>query len=86
MLTRLRPILALIAGIEAPRTRTMGHAGAYITYGGSDAKAKIHALKEAGAILVSHPAQCGDVLKPLLEQRVARASLRTAHDRVSIFR
>lgn len=80
----MRPILALVAGIEAPRNRTMGHAGAYVTYGDGDAKAKIHALKEAGATIVTHPPQFGDVLKPLLEQRVARATLRITQDTVSI--
>ena len=60
----------------------MGHAGAYLDYGGTDAKAKIRALEEAGATIVTHPAQFGDVMKPLLEQRMAKASFRSAHGMV----
>ncbi len=61
----------------------MGHAGAYVGYAGGEAKAKIDALEKAGATIVTHPAHFGNVVKRLLEQRVARASLGSAHGWVS---
>ncbi len=64
----------------------MGHAGAYLNFGGTNAKAKIRALEEAGATIVTHPAQFGDVMKPLLQQRMAKANSRSAHGMVSSWR
>ena len=66
--------MALIGGIEAPQNRIMGHAGAYIGLGGHSAKQKIRILEEAGATIVTHPAQFGDVMKPLLKQPATEAS------------
>ena len=62
----------------------MGHAGASTIHGGSGAKAKIRALEQAGAIIVTHPAQFGDVLKPLLTQRMNKANSGNAPVMVSI--
>ena len=62
----------------------MGHAGASTTHGGSEARAKIRALKEAEVTIVTHPAQFGDVLKPLLEQRTSKANSGSARGMVSI--
>ena len=61
----------------------MGHAGASTMHGGSDARAKIRALEEAGATMVTHPAQFGNVLEPLLKQRIKKADSMSAHSMVS---
>ena len=58
--------MALVAGVQAPLDRVMGHAGACITPLESDAKTKIQALRDAGVILTNHPAKFGETMKSLL--------------------
>lgn len=63
-----KPVMAFVAGGNAPAGRRMGHAGALIAGSGGTAQEKITALKTAGAITVSNPAHIGatarDVLTP----------------------
>ncbi|KUI65774.1 Succinyl-CoA ligase [ADP-forming] subunit alpha, mitochondrial [Cytospora mali] len=58
-----KPIVAVIAGKQAPLDRVMGHAGAFWLPGEPHPNQKIAALKNAGAVLVSHPAYIGRILK-----------------------
>jgi succinyl-CoA synthetase alpha subunit len=61
--------MALIAGLEAPPGRVMGHAGAWAAPGDPDAKHKYKALEQAGAVLVSHPEKFGNGMKTLLSSK-----------------
>ena len=61
-----RPIMALIAGVQAPQGRVMGHAGALHSDGEKDALAKILALEDAGAIITDHPSKFGSGMKQIL--------------------
>lgn len=58
--------MALVGGLEAPKGRVMGHAGAWIAPGEPDARAKYDALQKAGVTLVSHPEKFGPEMKTLL--------------------
>jgi succinyl-CoA synthetase alpha subunit len=54
-----RPVFAYVAGVTAPPETRMGHAGAFISSGGGDARSKIMAMKEAGAVIIDSPAEIG---------------------------
>lgn len=60
--------MALIAGVQAPAGRVMGHAGATIRAGERSAKAKVKALEEAGVTIVNHPSKFGDGMRKLLNR------------------
>ena len=58
--------MALIAGVQAPAGRIMGHAGAMVRAGENSAKAKIKNLEDAGVTIVNHPSKFGERMKQLL--------------------
>ncbi len=58
--------MGLIGGIQAAQGRVMGHAGAFVAPGESDARTKIEALENAGAVIVNHPAKFGEGMSKLL--------------------
>ncbi|KAI9804277.1 MAG: hypothetical protein M1833_007084 [Piccolia ochrophora] len=62
-----KPIVALVAGFEAAPGRVMGHAGAFVAPGESDAVVKAKALTDAGVEVIRHPSQFGSRMKSLLE-------------------
>lgn len=64
-----KPVVSFIAGATAPKGRTMGHAGAII--GGKDdtAEAKKTILNECGIHVVDSPADIGQRMKEVLENR-----------------
>lgn len=64
--------MALVGGLEAPRGRVMGHAGAWAAPGEADGRAKIKALEDAGAVLVNHPEKFGEGMKTLLSNAASR--------------
>ncbi|KAJ7172839.1 succinyl-CoA ligase subunit alpha [Mycena crocata] len=69
-----KPIAALVAGILAPHGRVMGHAGAWAGLGERSAGEKYNALRNAGAVMVDHPAQFGEVMARLLKQQSSSSS------------
>ncbi len=64
-----KPVVSFIAGATAPKGRTMGHAGAII--GGKDdtAEAKKAILNECGVHVVDSPADIGQRMKEVLDNK-----------------
>ena len=58
--------MALIAGVQVPVGRVMGHAGAILRDGESSAKAKIKLLEDSGVLMVNHPSKFGEGMKKCL--------------------
>ena len=61
-----KPVVALIAGKNAPRNRSMGHAGAIVAADGSGSAAnKETKLRQAGVLIAETTAQIVDILAGL---------------------
>lgn len=54
-----KPVVAYVAGLTAPKGKTMGHAGAIISAFGESASEKVEILSEAGVTIASHPSEIG---------------------------
>ena len=61
-----KPVLAYIAGLTAPRGRTMGHAGAIVTGVGESAEEKVEILREAGVGIIQRPSGFGEAVAEAL--------------------
>jgi len=61
-----KPVVGFIAGVTAPKGRTMGHAGAIV--GGEDdtAEAKKRIMRECGIHVVDSPAQIGEKMREVM--------------------
>ena len=54
-----KPVVGFIAGVTAPKGRTMGHAGAIVSGEDESAEAKKAVMRECGIHVVDSPAQIG---------------------------
>lgn len=61
-----KPVLAYIAGLTAPKGRTMGHAGAIVTTAGESAAEKVEILRAAGVGIVLRPSEFGQEVEAAL--------------------
>jgi succinyl-CoA synthetase alpha subunit len=61
-----KPVVGFIAGVTAPKGRTMGHAGAIVSGEEESAEAKKRVLRECGVHVVNSPADIGDKMAELL--------------------
>ncbi|MDQ3569435.1 MAG: succinate--CoA ligase subunit alpha [Actinomycetota bacterium] len=57
-----KPVVAYVAGVTAPAGRRMGHAGAIVSGSKGTAKAKMTALREAGAEVALNPTEAGELM------------------------
>jgi len=61
-----KPVFAYIAGLTAPKGRTMGHAGAIVTSAGESAAEKVEILREAGIGIIVRPSEFGNAVEEAL--------------------
>ncbi|KAL8827759.1 MAG: hypothetical protein Q9170_006884 [Blastenia crenularia] len=66
---RPKPIMALVAGFQAPPITVMGHAGAFSVLFNEKARAKAERLTRQGVVLVNHPSKFGTAMREILEER-----------------
>ena len=57
-----KPVVAYVAGLTAPRGRTMGHAGAIISAFGESASEKVEILSNVGVTVAENPAVIGETV------------------------
>ena len=57
-----KPVVAYVAGLTAPKGRTMGHAGAIISAFGESASEKVEILSAAGVTVAEHPSAIGETI------------------------
>ncbi|MBC6439307.1 MAG: succinate--CoA ligase subunit alpha [Rhodospirillales bacterium] len=62
----IKPVVAYVAGLTAPKGRRMGHAGAIISAFGESAAEKVEILKEAGVTVAPSPAELGSTMADVL--------------------
>ena len=61
-----KPVVSYIAGVTAPPGKKMGHAGAIVSGNKGTAVAKMAALEDAGAVVVSNPTKIGEAIKEVI--------------------
>jgi succinyl-CoA synthetase alpha subunit/malate-CoA ligase subunit alpha len=57
-----KPVVAYVAGLTAPKGKTMGHAGAIISAFGESASEKVEILSQAGVTVADHPGRIGETI------------------------
>lgn len=62
-----KPVVAYVAGLTAPKGRTMGHAGAIISAFGESASEKVEILNAAGVIVAENPAVIGETIANVMQ-------------------
>jgi succinyl-CoA synthetase alpha subunit/malate-CoA ligase subunit alpha len=66
-----KPVIAYIAGLTAPKGRTMGHAGAIISAFGESASEKVEILTAAGVTVAENPSVIGETIAKVLRRKAA---------------
>ena len=63
-----KPVVSLIVGRNAPKGKSLGHAGAIVSGNTGTAASKIAALTDAGVHVVKNPVELAETVKALLNQ------------------
>lgn len=63
-----KPVIALIVGRNAPKGKSLGHAGAIISGSFGTAESKIAALKNAGVTVVKNPVELANAVRAAYEK------------------
>ena len=63
-----KPVIAYIAGLTAPKGRTMGHAGAIISAFGESASEKVEILTAAGVTVAENPSVIGETIARVMKK------------------
>ncbi len=66
-----KPVIAYIAGLTAPKGRTMGHAGAIISAFGESASEKVEILTAAGVTVAENPSVIGETIARVMRKKAA---------------
>ncbi len=61
-----KPVVAYVAGMTAPKGRTMGHAGAIISAFGESASEKVEILTAAGVTVAANPTVMGETIASVM--------------------
>ena len=62
-----KTLVAYIAGLTAPKGRTMGHAGEIVSGVGESAAEKVKMLEEAGVVVAPTPSDLGVTMEQVLK-------------------
>ncbi|MEM6619072.1 MAG: succinate--CoA ligase subunit alpha [Pseudomonadota bacterium] len=62
-----KPVVAYVAGLTAPKGRTMGHAGAIISAFGESASEKVEILSAAGVTVAQSPSHIGETIARVMQ-------------------
>ncbi len=62
-----KPVIVYIAGLTAPKGKTMGHAGAIISAFGESASEKVEILRDVGAAIAESPSDIGNTVERVLK-------------------
>ena len=63
-----KPVVGYIAGLTAPKGRTMGHAGAIVSTVGESAAEKVQIMRECGVTIVKLPSDFGTIVPKVLRR------------------
>ena len=63
-----KPVVGYIAGLTAPKGRTMGHAGAIVSTVGESAAEKVQILRDCGVTIVKLPSDFGSIVPKVLRR------------------
>ena len=63
-----KPVVGYIAGLTAPKGRTMGHAGAIVSTVGESAAEKVQLMRECGVTIVKLPSDFGTTIPKVLRR------------------
>ena len=66
-----KPVIAYIAGLTAPKGRTMGHAEAIISAFGESASEKVEILTAAGVTVAENPSVIGEAVARVIGRKAA---------------
>jgi malate-CoA ligase subunit alpha len=65
----IKPVVAYVAGLSAPKGRKMGHAGAIVSASGESAQEKAEILTAAGITVAPDPSSLGKTVADVLGRR-----------------
>lgn len=68
-----KPLMAYIAGLSAPKGKTMGHAGAIVKAFGESAQEKVELIRELGHTIIPNPSAFGETVEKVMSTEKSAA-------------